>query len=85
MAQGHNYSYNKIELGSKFRRNLISCGITLNLDLDGCARWHEVTITTKVKWIRGLIFKGSQRVGESNWVGAWMAARGGARLQLQLQ
>ena len=65
--------------------NLNSYAITLSWDLDGCARWCKVTITVTIKLTCTIIFKGIQRVPESNSVGAWMAARGGAGLHLQLQ
>ena len=57
MAQGYIYSYNEIELGSIFLKNLNSLGIKLGWGLDGCARWRKVTVTVTIKLSWGAIFK----------------------------
>ena len=48
VAQGYNYSYNKIESGSNFQNNLMSWGINMGWGLDGCARWRKITVTVAV-------------------------------------
>ena len=52
VARGYTYSYNKMLLGSNFQKNLKVWGIKFGLGLDGCARWHKVTITitTNLSW-----------------------------------
>ena len=40
VAQGYNYNYSKIELGSNFPRDSMSLGIKSNRSVDGCARWR---------------------------------------------
>ena len=85
MAQGYSYSCNTIKLGSNFRKNFTSVEVNSGWCLDGCARWREVTITLTIKLNWVIMFKVIHRLGEENGVGAWMAARGGARLQLRLQ
>ena len=86
VAQGYNYSYNKIILESTFQLNLISFETKLNWGSDGCARWRKVTLTIAItiKLNSEVMFKIISRMLQSNAIGAWMAARGGARLQLQL-
>ena len=49
MAQGHNYSYNKIELKNNFQKNLKSSENNFGWGFDGCARWRKVTITVTIK------------------------------------
>ena len=56
MAQGYNYNYNKIELGSKFQRNVKSYGINLSWGLDGRARWRKVTSTVAIQLNWGVSF-----------------------------
>ena len=56
VAQGYNYSYNNIQLGSNFQMNLTSLGIQLDWGLDGCARRRKFTITLTLKLNWGLIF-----------------------------
>ena len=62
VAQGCNYSYNKIKFGCNCQRKLKSLRINLSWGLDGCARWRKVTITVAVKLNLGVIFKGISRV-----------------------
>ena len=57
VAQGYNYSYNKIESGSNFQQNLTSLVITCGWGLDGCARWRKVTITVTITVNGEVIFK----------------------------
>jgi hypothetical protein len=70
VPKGYKYNYNTIEFGNKFQPNLTSWSLKLVWGLDGCARWRKVTITVTINNF------GIQ------WGRAWMAARGGARLQL---
>ena len=56
-AQGYNYSCSNMELGNNFQRNLMSWGVKLSWGLDGCARWHKVTITVEVRLSWGVISK----------------------------
>ena len=65
-------------------KRISGVGVKRSWGLDGCARWRKVTITVTIQlnWI--MIFNKHSTVGQSTWVGAWMVARGGARLQLQL-
>ena len=56
VAQGYNYSYNKIEWWSNLQTNLKSWGVNFGWGLDGCARWRKVTITVAVKLNWGLLF-----------------------------
>ena len=85
VAQGYTYSYNKIEFGSNFQMNLISLGLQWGWGLDGGARCRKVTITVTINLLCGVIFKNNSSSWgvKCNWV--WMAARGVAMLQLQLQ
>ena len=57
VAQGYNYNYNEIELGSNFRKNLKSWGVKLCRGLDGCARWRKVTVTVAIQFNLVIIFK----------------------------
>ena len=47
------------------------------------SNFHRNSKISGIKLIL-IIFKGIYRVGESNPIGAWTAARGGGSLQLQL-
>ena len=81
VAQGYKYNYNSIELESNFQMNLRRSGITLSWGLDGCAPWRKITITDALK----VIFKAIYKVTEIQLSWGLDAARGRARLQLQLR
>ena len=49
VAQGDNYNYNKIELGSNVQRIANSYTIKLSWGVDGCARSRKVTITVAIQ------------------------------------
>ena len=50
VAQGYIYSYNKIELGSNFKKNVKNLGVILRWGFDGYSRLREVTITITITW-----------------------------------
>ena len=57
-AQGYNYTYNNIELGSSFQKHCLNnWGVKWSWGLDGCARWRKFTITVTIKLNWKLIFK----------------------------
>ena len=63
VAQGYNYSYNKIELGNNFQKILMSWRVKWGWGLDGCARWRTVTMTVRIQVTSGVIFKRIYGVG----------------------
>ena len=58
VAQGYNYNYNKIELGSNFQNSLMSCVVKFGWGLDGCPRRRKVTVTVTLQLTLRVIFKG---------------------------